>query len=1123
MTDVLATPPPVPRQFTDEELKQQYGIHMATRLQADEAGKESKWADIDDDEDDWAPETVEWMDGTKSSVLPADAQPTPPPGDDGRAVALKQDGSEDLSRPSSTPAQKSNAPVSNKTILKPGVHLSKANVPTTDGSEKSSPASKPTTSQPTKNPWAPLPPIDKVAPVFPQPPPQAPSLSPFRRDPHGFESLPPAPAGPAREIAADDFNRTWMDDRGPRELFDSKSGRYEPVGEMRRGSTRHDHGSRYPALLQRPPHSDRAAPAEPSPAFQTRSTGADGGNWARRRTSSIVSAGSGGRRFSLGRPPDERPDNLSPIRGAAVESPQQQFATVDMGVSPASAGQRSWPPNSPTFNTAQLPPGAQTPHLANGDGLPGPPAGPPDEDPVERQARLMSEKKEATRLRKQREREEEAREEAARKERLRLKMEALGPATPSPDLKEPKGKEAAVVEQQAKSPRQPKAMTISPPKPPIPTGDGEVAQYGVMKVHQPHPVRKGPSAGVITEGSSASKSMPEASDQSGQAISATSVTYGEHSTFGQAPANAHSVAGRRVQDSHAPLESMTWKTPSPHTTYNWGNNTNSNSNVWGPPQNKNRGLGNGTFNNDYNRITNTIAHGRTTESPGPIAPPHSMNAFSRPALFDQQLLPSSDSSQMPEHLIPSNLDNFDPPATKMIFEQPGNQKAEPRRFTPDEWQRAANGGIQAKEAKEAEEERIKAAFSAAAGLPTNRGPTGLVSQFKEQWIQTGIVGSYGARKVLDKTTTEYNKPDSKKTENDVPVLLPSTTVNESQSGNERLAATTMTTTQSQASHASAATSTRPSRFVGFFPRHENNQSSANSDSPPPDVSSLFYDDGQQPRVNLPTPKPVVKLPPAASAEKRPAQTPTVTALRVNANSITGKGAEIQHRVVALLEEMRVKPHSPAIASASKAPLDVAAQQGGTKVALPNSTAVNVVDKASAHAATDDVSTEANSKPMAEELLEDREFASRPTVHLPKAQHENASLPIVPNVLLNGRAASGRSQRPVDIYSIFNVELFSDEESGGLVSIYVKLPGQSERRMFTARAQPKPRISGRFNSNNSNNNKGRRNFGERRDSNNTNANNVNSNGRKPSNSYRGGRNGNARSGKPGAHGSAVVAH
>ena len=53
-----------PRQFTDEELKEQYGIHLATRSETDV----TSWADLDEDEDDWVPETVEWMDGTKSSL-----------------------------------------------------------------------------------------------------------------------------------------------------------------------------------------------------------------------------------------------------------------------------------------------------------------------------------------------------------------------------------------------------------------------------------------------------------------------------------------------------------------------------------------------------------------------------------------------------------------------------------------------------------------------------------------------------------------------------------------------------------------------------------------------------------------------------------------------------------------------------------------------------------------------------------------------------------------------------------------------------------------------------------------------------------------------------------------------
>ncbi|GES64409.1 hypothetical protein ATEIFO6365_0008047900 [Aspergillus terreus] len=57
-----------PKHLTDEELKQQYGIHMTSRIQEDGGGTEAKWADIDDDEDDWAPETIEWTDGTKTNL-----------------------------------------------------------------------------------------------------------------------------------------------------------------------------------------------------------------------------------------------------------------------------------------------------------------------------------------------------------------------------------------------------------------------------------------------------------------------------------------------------------------------------------------------------------------------------------------------------------------------------------------------------------------------------------------------------------------------------------------------------------------------------------------------------------------------------------------------------------------------------------------------------------------------------------------------------------------------------------------------------------------------------------------------------------------------------------------------
>lgn len=1060
----VATPPPPPRQFTDEELKQQYGIHMATRLQADEAGKESKWADIDDDEDDWAPETVEWMDGTKSSVVTADSQSTPPPSDGDKSAILKKTpsaGSSDQGTPASKPA----VPASNKTILKPGVHLQnlvKSGSPAREGSEKSSPAVKPTALPAAKNPWAPLPPIDKVAPVFPQPPPQPPSaLSPFRRDPHGFESLPPPPAGPAREIAADDFNRTWMDDRGPRELFDSKSGRYEPVGEMRRGSIRHEHGSRHPALLQRPSQMDRAAaPAEPSPAFQTRSTGADGGSWARRRASSNVSAGSGGRRFSIGRPQDERFDNMPSMRASAVESPQQQFAAIDTGLSPASMGQGSWPQSSPTFNTAHLPPGAQMSPFANGD-LQGNQPGPPDEDPVARQQRLMREKQEATRLRKQREREEEAREEAARKERLRLKLASLGPATPSPELKEPKVKEAVV----GVSPQQLVATTaISPPKPPIPTNEGEVAQYGVMKVHQPHPVKRGPGAGVASEGSLAKKLMPEAPLPSENQTSNLAV---------DPPGPA--LAGKRA-DSRTPLNSATWKSPSPSTAYNWGNNNSNSSNVWGPPQNNNRGLGNGTFNSDYNTIGGTIRQGPSSiERPGPIARPPPIKAFPPRSSLDQ-LQPSSTStleqaqlSDHPEHLIPSNLDNFDTPAINMGIDKRSSGSPPPAastaaKYTVHDWKVAANGGLQS---KMEEELRIAQAFRAAAKLnptPMEDSQENLVTV----WKKTKMEGSYGKRNYEEITETIHGET-KEKAAIDTNSENKGTTI-DSKNFNNQLAAPSMVTNPSQASNASAAHAGAP-RGSRFFLNQEATFSTKSDSPPPPDSAVLFEDDDlAHPKVKFPMPKPLVKFPPTEAvnetvhvktASTYAKSTPIATSTRRPESVVEGM-------INNLLNEHR-KQLAAQVNSASKAPLDVASK-GDAKVALP-ATSTKVDDEIA------DDTVETATKSMAEEeLFEDREIGSLPTIRIPTTPAANAHLPIAPMKLLNDRPAQGRYVPvfQVDAESLSRIDLFAQKVEGGIATIYVKLPNDEHKlRIITYRAPPKAwdqYVSGNGNSNSHGNHK-----------------------------------------------------
>ncbi|KAF2083915.1 hypothetical protein K490DRAFT_7671, partial [Saccharata proteae CBS 121410] len=224
-------PVPPPKQFTDEELKQQFGIHMATRLQADDESKESKWADIDDDEDDWAPETVEWMDGTKSTVKATEN--VPPPEEPKPKPSEPEQSSEASKQPvpaATAPVSRPNSTSGTKTILKPG-SLASTGSPKPAGlvlkgqPDKPTLVAKPSAPSAVKSPWAPLPPIEKVSPVVINPPVQQQASARLsQRDPHGFDALGQAPS-PAKEIAADDFNRSWREERGPRELFNSQSGR----------------------------------------------------------------------------------------------------------------------------------------------------------------------------------------------------------------------------------------------------------------------------------------------------------------------------------------------------------------------------------------------------------------------------------------------------------------------------------------------------------------------------------------------------------------------------------------------------------------------------------------------------------------------------------------------------------------------------------------------------------------------------------------------------------------------------------------------------------------------------------------------------------------------------------
>jgi hypothetical protein len=560
---------------------------MATRLQADEPGKDSKWADIDDDEDDWAPETVEWMDGTKSNVG-ADPQPLAVRQEDQPPALVNENQPAEAVKPVLTSLHKPTISQTTKTILRPGAQISaspKPGVLQNAGSDKSASGNTKIAPPPSKSPWAVLPSVEKFTPINP---PIQPSQRPFQRDPQGFDALPPAPS-PAMEVAADDFSRQWRDDRGMKELFNAHSGRYEPAADIGRRGSRQEHGHRQPAVLQRPPQGSMSnGPAEPSAAFQTARTSAEGGApWSRRRASSSLSA-AGGRRPSLSLSQDLA---QYPPAEVAVESPRSSFVTVDR---PGPWVRGSQPPTQPPL-AEDVPPSEESQQ--------------PMEDPVAKQQRLMKEKIELARLAKQKRQEAEAAEEEARKERLKLKMAQLAVASPSPDIN---GLSSKDVSSSAASVQPPKSNTVSPPKPPVPTHEGEIAQYGMMKVHQPHPVKKN----FVSEAALIARSNHDANashDQSFRGSVSPNKAIARPTQPQQQPPTSRdrTQQPKRLPDAPgstaAPLEKLggSWKASPSSNDYNWGPNTMNarttvGASVWGPPALSNeKSLGNGTFESKF--------------------------------------------------------------------------------------------------------------------------------------------------------------------------------------------------------------------------------------------------------------------------------------------------------------------------------------------------------------------------------------------------------------------------------------------------------------------------------------------------------------------------------------------
>ncbi|KAK6426669.1 hypothetical protein LTR95_016098, partial [Oleoguttula sp. CCFEE 5521] len=451
------TAPAPPKQFTDEELKQQYGIHLATRLQSDGEGKENKWADIDDEDDDWVPETVVWMDGTKTNLTPADNTPALKEAELAMPPPKKP---MDIAKPVLSIANKQNVPTGPpKTILRPGIAKTASGLTSNTGAEKATLKAKSPVATALKSPWAPIPKVDTVPLVNPPTQYHA-APTPFAtQDARAYEQAPPS-GPPLPEMAPDAFDRTLRSGDGrQRELFNSTNGRFEPAAENRRASRGSDSYTRKPALLQRPSQAS-GGPAEPSAAFQTRTSSQTDGppSWARRRGSSVSqSSGPPGRRMSTTRP--HEPVFATERRGSTVTGHDMSASPTSAKhepVAPAFAQQNAW--------SQQMPPP--------------PPAGAPVEveDAAKLQEKIMKEKKEHSAKMREKRMEEEKLAEEARKARIAAKLAELGGAGMSRSEREAAAVAAkAAAEQRAKEAAKPAAKAATAPEKQSTTADAKVA------------------------------------------------------------------------------------------------------------------------------------------------------------------------------------------------------------------------------------------------------------------------------------------------------------------------------------------------------------------------------------------------------------------------------------------------------------------------------------------------------------------------------------------------------------------------------------------------------------------------------------------------------------------------
>ncbi|GAM85043.1 hypothetical protein ANO11243_030460 [Dothideomycetidae sp. 11243] len=859
-------PPPPTKHFTDEELKQQYGIHLASRIQADDSNKQSKWADMDDEDDDWAPETVEWMDGTKSTI-----NPEPLPSQPVKAAPVDQPPPPE-SKPAVTVIKRTILSGPPKTVLRPGAaQQAKQDLANAKESLDSN-GSKASAPVPAKSPWAILPPVDKSAPiadydVLNPPPPRQTLGSQDARMMDGSFS-----ASTAREMEADTFDRTWRDsDRGPRELFNSQSGRYEPAPEGRRGSMRREQGYRQPSVLQRPSQSDNSeAIVEP---YQARGAQMDGSSWSRRRGSSISAQSV---------QPLERRVSISQ-KALETGSPAENRTGIVIGHD-----------IGPLAN--QTSPKQASKALPSGDDR---------NEELLRQKKIMQEKRElAIRRRK----EEEEKEEAAKRERIRLKLESLGmAAVPSKSNSSVSPAQPPTQGEIA----QPQASTEKAPT--IPASSPEHSVGGANQQLALSPAKAQPLSAVHSDPGSQPRAVADRLDRSPQPATdhrasqkarspniAPPRAFQDHSAISsKAPTSSYSSPG----DSKA---QPAFKSPglSADTFATWGSRAGQVSNVqnliWGPPVSApSRHIGNGAFDTSFSRIPHRLQNHNMDLGQNASFPPSSHQTARSPSAGTRQETSPMRHQQMLSDLNLAALGLVDSPGETFplttsagpspllnegqtmplspIAPPPRPAQAAPGFQQPPQhgsaqWSQFSAQPPHGDSGRRELEPTVRQVSRSHLSGAQNQQP-----QQQQQWKETFKQTKETMHVAHALTDRGHSDPAPPITHTQQPAAVPipgaqsrESTVRLPDAHPNSLSSGTTTARVASGLSSSATAGQHQSRF---FP------SSLHGGSPPPEETGhpvYSGSDVTRPKVSFPTPKPHVRLPPAAIAATLPPQPSPVT-------------------------------------------------------------------------------------------------------------------------------------------------------------------------------------------------------------------------------------------------------